>query len=70
MCVIVKCLSLHNGLPPLVQAESDMEGVHFEKKQLLAQWKSSLTAIQRWVFCWLLGWQVRAAALSCKPHAA
>jgi hypothetical protein len=24
-----------------------MEGVHFEKKQLLAQWKSSLTAIQR-----------------------
>lgn len=30
-----------------MQAESDMEGVHFEKKQLLAQWKSSLNAIQR-----------------------
>jgi len=24
-----------------------MEGVHFEKKQLLAQWRSSLSAIQR-----------------------
>jgi hypothetical protein len=24
-----------------------MEGVHFEKKQLVAQWKSSLAAIQR-----------------------
>jgi len=31
----------------LAQAESDMEAVHFEKKQLLAQWKGSLTAIQR-----------------------
>lgn len=25
-----------------------MEGVHFEKKQLVAQWKSSLVAIQKW----------------------
>jgi hypothetical protein len=32
----------------LAQAESDMEAVHFEKKQLLAQWKGSLTAIQRY----------------------
>lgn len=31
----------------LAQAESDMEAVHFEKKQLLAQWRGSLTAIQR-----------------------
>ncbi|KAF6257749.1 hypothetical protein COO60DRAFT_1639651 [Scenedesmus sp. NREL 46B-D3] len=31
----------------LAEAEREMEGVHFEKKQLLAQWKGSLTAIQR-----------------------
>ncbi|GBF90586.1 hypothetical protein Rsub_03158 [Raphidocelis subcapitata] len=31
----------------LAEAEADMEGVAFEKKQLLAQWKSSLNAIQR-----------------------
>lgn len=31
----------------LAEAESDMEGVHFEKRQLLAQWKSSLNAIQK-----------------------
>lgn len=31
----------------LAEAESEMEAVHFEKKQLLAQWKGSLTAIQR-----------------------
>jgi hypothetical protein len=31
----------------LAQAESDMEAVHFEKKQLLAQWNGSLAAIQR-----------------------
>lgn len=31
----------------LAEAESEMEGVHFEKKQLLAQWRGSLNAIQR-----------------------
>ena len=31
----------------LAEAETEMEVVHFEKKQLLAQWKSCLTAIQR-----------------------
>lgn len=35
------------ALETLAQAESDMEAVHFEKKQLLAQWKGSLQAIQR-----------------------
>jgi hypothetical protein len=29
------------------QAESDMEAVQFEKKQLLAHWKSSLASVQR-----------------------
>jgi hypothetical protein len=33
----------------LAEAEAEMEVVHFEKKQLLAQWKSCLTAIQRYV---------------------
>jgi coiled-coil domain-containing protein 40 len=32
----------------LAQAESEMAGVHFEKKQLVAQWKSSLNAISKW----------------------
>lgn len=27
--------------------QAEMENVHFEKKQLLAQWKSSLLAIQK-----------------------
>lgn len=31
----------------LAEAEADMQGVHFEKKQLVAQWKSSLNAIQK-----------------------
>eukprot|EP00879_Flechtneria_rotunda_P033179 GHRR01036724.1.p1 GENE.GHRR01036724.1~~GHRR01036724.1.p1 ORF type:complete len:546 (+),score=242.57 GHRR01036724.1:177-1814(+) len=31
----------------LAEAEREMEGVHFEKKVLLAQWKGSLNAIQR-----------------------
>jgi hypothetical protein len=31
----------------LAEAEREMEGVHFEKRQLLAQWKGSLNAIQR-----------------------
>jgi hypothetical protein len=35
------------SLPRCPQAE--MENVHFEKKQLVAQWKSSLLAIQKWV---------------------
>eukprot|EP00878_Enallax_costatus_P030136 GHUV01032788.1.p1 GENE.GHUV01032788.1~~GHUV01032788.1.p1 ORF type:complete len:692 (+),score=266.59 GHUV01032788.1:452-2527(+) len=31
----------------LAEAESEMEGVHFEKKQLLAQWRGVVNAIQR-----------------------
>lgn len=31
----------------LAEAEREMESVHFEKKQLLAQWRGSLNAIQR-----------------------
>lgn len=31
----------------LAEAEAEMEGVNFEKKQLVAQWQSSLTAMQR-----------------------
>ena len=31
----------------LAEAESEMEGIHFEKQQLLAQWRSSVLAIQR-----------------------
>jgi hypothetical protein len=31
----------------LAQAESEMEAVHFEKKQLVARWKSSLNAVSR-----------------------
>jgi hypothetical protein len=31
----------------LTEAEKEMEGVHFEKKQLLAQWKGSLNAVLR-----------------------
>ena len=31
----------------LAGAEAEMEGVHFEKKQLTAQWQSSLIATQR-----------------------
>jgi coiled-coil domain-containing protein 40 len=36
----------------LAEAESEMEGVRFEKKQLLAQWRGSLNAIQRCVVVW------------------
>jgi hypothetical protein len=32
----------------LAQAEAEMESVHFEKKQLVARWKSSLNAVARW----------------------
>ena len=35
------------ALETLAEAEAEMEGVHFEKKQLVAQWKSSLLAIQK-----------------------
>jgi len=35
------------ALETLAEAEAEMEGVHFEKKQLVAQWKSSLVAIQK-----------------------
>ena len=35
------------ALETLAEAEAEMESVHFEKKQLLAQWKSSLLAIQK-----------------------
>lgn len=31
----------------LAQAEADMEGVRYEKKALLSQWRSGLAAIQR-----------------------
>lgn len=31
----------------LAGAEAEMEGIHFEKKQLTAQWQSSLIATQR-----------------------
>ena len=31
----------------LAGAEAEMEGIHFEKKQLTAQWQSSLVATQR-----------------------
>lgn len=31
----------------LAEAESEMQAVHFEKKQLLAQWQSSITAVKR-----------------------
>lgn len=34
----------------LADAESEMEGVHFEKKQLLAQWRGVVNAIQRLEF--------------------
>lgn len=35
------------ALETLAEAETEMEGVHFEKKQLLSQWKSSLLAVQK-----------------------
>ncbi|GLC36058.1 hypothetical protein PLESTB_000533200 [Pleodorina starrii] len=35
------------ALETLAEAEAEMENVHFEKKQLVAQWKSSLLAIQK-----------------------
>jgi len=35
------------ALETLAEAETEMENVHFEKKQLVAQWKSSLLAIQK-----------------------
>lgn len=31
----------------LSAAEADMEGLHYEKKQLVAQWRSSVAAVQR-----------------------
>lgn len=45
------------ALETLAEAEAEMEGVHFEKKQLVAQWKSSLVAIQKCVRCclWIPG---------------
>eukprot|EP00798_Chlamydomonas_sp_ICE-L_P001679 gene1679-33074_t len=35
------------AMETLAEAEAEMESVHFEKKQLVAQWKSSLLAIQK-----------------------
>lgn len=35
------------ALETLAEAEAEMEGVHFEKKQLVAQWRSCVTAVQR-----------------------
>ncbi|PNH05352.1 Coiled-coil domain-containing protein 40 [Tetrabaena socialis] len=35
------------ALETLAEAEAEMENVHFEKKQLVTQWKSSLLAIQK-----------------------
>jgi chromosome segregation ATPase len=35
------------AMETLAEAESEMESVQFEKKQLMAQWKSSLNAIQK-----------------------
>lgn len=35
------------ALETLAEAEAEMESVHFEKKQLVAQWRSSLTAVQK-----------------------
>ncbi len=31
----------------LAEAEAEMDGIHFEKKQLVAQWRSCITAIER-----------------------
>ncbi len=35
------------AMETLAEAEAEMETVHFEKKQLVSQWKSSLVAIQK-----------------------
>jgi len=35
------------ALETLAEAEAEMESVHFEKKQLVAQWRSSLVAVQK-----------------------
>lgn len=35
------------AMETLAEAEAEMENVHFEKKQLVAQWRSSLLAIQK-----------------------
>ncbi len=35
------------ALETLAEAEAEMASVHFEKKQLVAQWKSSLLAIAK-----------------------
>ncbi|MEW5300344.1 MAG: hypothetical protein WDW36_003280 [Sanguina aurantia] len=35
------------AMETLAEAETEMESVHFEKKQLVAQWRGSLLAIQR-----------------------
>lgn len=35
------------AMETLAEAESEMESVQFEKKQLMAQWKSSINAIQK-----------------------
>lgn len=35
------------AMETLAEAEAEMAGVHFEKKQLVAQWRSSLLAIQK-----------------------
>lgn len=36
---------MRSAMETLVEAEKEMESVHFEKRQLLAQWKSSLLGI-------------------------
>lgn len=35
------------AMETLVEAEKEMESIHFEKRQLVAQWQSSLLAISR-----------------------
>ena len=40
----------------LAEAESEMQAVHFEKKQLLAQWQSSVAAVRKCVcLCFVAG---------------
>jgi coiled-coil domain-containing protein 40 len=35
------------AMETLIEADQEMESVHFEKRQLIAQWNSSLLAISR-----------------------
>jgi hypothetical protein len=56
----------------LAQAEAEMESVHFEKKKLVARWKSSLNAVARCAQAaalqsWPAGWL--ALPRLCAPAA-